>query len=58
MPGYGGFAVGRTLWWQPLRATLDGHCSEQAAVDAIVANYLRIIDVYTHEAKAAHAVRS
>ena len=56
--GYGGFAVGRTLWWQPLRASLDGHCSEQAAVEAIAANYRRIIDLYSHEAKAAHVDRS
>jgi myo-inositol catabolism protein IolC len=58
VPGYGGFAVGRTLWWQPLRALLDGRCSEEAAVEAIAADYLRIIDLFTHEAKAAHVDRS
>lgn len=44
--GFTGFAVGRTLWWQPLRATLDGTITRDEAVTRIADNYLRLIDVY------------
>ncbi len=27
VPGYLGFAIGRTLWWEPLRGQLDGRLS-------------------------------
>jgi myo-inositol catabolism protein IolC len=51
--GFGGFAVGRTLWWQPLRDAIDGMCTRAEAADRIAANYLRLIDVYL----AARATR-
>lgn len=43
---YRGFAVGRTLWWEPLRATWTGTCRERTAVEWIAANYRRLVDVY------------
>lgn len=46
VPGFVGFAVGRTLWWNPLRAAVDGDCSRDEAADEIAGNYLRLIDVY------------
>ena len=44
--GFRGFAVGRTLWWWPLREALDGHIGDAEAAAKIAANYLRLIDVY------------
>jgi myo-inositol catabolism protein IolC len=52
VPGYIGFAVGRTIWWDPLEAWLGGGSADEAA-DAIAANYRRLIDVYTGAAAAA-----
>lgn len=46
VPGFNGFAVGRTLWWQPLRDALDGTITRDDAIARIAANYLRLIDVY------------
>lgn len=46
LPGYGGFAVGRTLWWEPLRAALRGDLPDDEAVDAIAANYRRLAALY------------
>ena len=52
VPGYVGFAVGRTIWWDPLEGWLaDGDAD--AAAEAIAANYLRLIDVYQGAAAAA-----
>ncbi len=45
--GFKGFAVGRTIWWEPLRAHLDGKLSRSEAVGAIAASYLRLVRVYT-----------
>ena len=44
--GFKGFAVGRTIWWEPLRAHLDGRLSRSAAVAAIAESYLRLVQVY------------
>jgi myo-inositol catabolism protein IolC len=46
VPGFAGFAVGRTIWWQPLRAALDGLTTDHDAEEAIAENYRRMIDVY------------
>jgi myo-inositol catabolism protein IolC len=52
VPGYVGFAVGRTIWWDPLSDWLGGGDADEAAA-AIAANYRRLIDVYTSAAAAA-----
>jgi myo-inositol catabolism protein IolC len=52
VPGYIGFAVGRTIWWDPLSDWLGGGDADEAAA-AIAANYRRLIDVYTSAATAA-----
>ena len=49
VPGYIGFAVGRTIWWDPLSEWLGGGDADEAAA-AIAANYRRLIDVYTSAA--------
>ena len=52
VPGYIGFAVGRTIWWDPLEAWLAGGSADEAT-ETIAANYRRLIDVYTGAAAAA-----
>ena len=47
VPGYIGFAIGRTIWWDPLKAHVDGAMSREAATSGIAQNYRRMIDVYT-----------
>ena len=47
VPGYVGFAIGRTIWWDPLKGFVDGTLPREEASSAIAANYLRFIDVYT-----------
>jgi myo-inositol catabolism protein IolC len=46
VPGYIGFAIGRTIWWDPLKAHIDGQASRDEASKAIGANYRRFMDVY------------
>jgi myo-inositol catabolism protein IolC len=46
VPGYIGFAIGRSIWWDPLKAFVDGQTGREEAADAIAANYRRFIDVY------------
>lgn len=46
VPGFAGFAVGRTLWRDPLQAHLAGRTSDTEAAQAIADNYRTLIDVY------------
>jgi myo-inositol catabolism protein IolC len=46
-PGYVGFAVGRSLWWDEIRDLLAGRSDRDAAVAAIAANFRHAVDVYT-----------
>ena len=45
-PGYVGFAIGRTIWWDALKGFPDGSLQRGAAAEQIAGNYLRFIDVY------------
>ncbi len=56
VPGYIGFAIGRTIWHDPLKAYLEGKIDRQAAVDQVAANYRRMMEVY-EEAERAAGVR-
>ncbi len=49
--GFIGFAIGRSIWWDPLKAFLDGADREEQA-NKIADNYLRFIKVYD-EAEAS-----
>jgi 5-dehydro-2-deoxygluconokinase len=51
VPGYVGFAIGRTIWSDPLKAHVDGERSREDAAQAISANYRKMIDVYTSAAE-------
>jgi myo-inositol catabolism protein IolC len=46
VPGYRGFAIGRTIWWDALVGFRDGKLSRPAAATLIATNYLRAIDGY------------
>jgi 5-dehydro-2-deoxygluconokinase len=46
VPGYIGFAIGRSIWWDPLKAFVDGEAGREDAAARIAANYRRFIDVY------------
>lgn len=46
VPGYQGFAIGRTIWWEPLQAFVQGTLWREAAVKRIGENYARFIGVY------------
>ena len=46
VPGYIGLAIGRTIWWDALKAFLAGETDRPAAAKQIAQNYLRMIDVY------------
>jgi myo-inositol catabolism protein IolC len=44
--GYVGFAIGRSIWWDPLKAFVDGNLGREESAKQIAANYRRFIDVY------------
>jgi myo-inositol catabolism protein IolC len=46
VPGYAGFAIGRSIWWEPLKGYVDGSADRGAAAATITRNYRRFIDVY------------
>lgn len=53
VPGYIGFAVGRTIWEDALREHLAGRLDAAAASERIAHEYGRMIDVYAAAADAA-----
>jgi myo-inositol catabolism protein IolC len=50
--GFIGFAIGRTIFWEPLRGWLAGRTDREAAVRQIAANYRGTVDLYTGAAVA------
>ena len=44
--GYVGFAIGRSIWGEPLRGFLDGGVERADAATQIADNYLRFVRVY------------
>ena len=46
VPGYVGFAIGRSIWWDPLKEYVDGSLPRDEAAARIGAKYRRFIDVY------------
>jgi len=53
VPGYAGFAAGRTVWRDPLVDHLAGRTDREAARDRIAGNYLDMIDTYQAAASEA-----
>src|SRR3954464_5261973 len=52
--GFLGFAIGRSIWWDPLKAFLDGADRDEQA-DKIAENYLRFIKVYNEAESSVSA---
>jgi myo-inositol catabolism protein IolC len=46
VPGFVGFAIGRSIWWDALKGFLDGDLERDAAAEQIASNYQRFIEVY------------
>jgi len=44
--GFVGFAIGRSIWWDALKAFLAGELDREAAGARIAQNYLRFVEVY------------
>src|SRR5450759_1524825 len=44
--GFIGFAIGRSIWWDPLKAYVDGKIERSAGALKIAENYLRFAAVY------------
>ena len=51
--GYIGFAIGRSIWGDPLKGWIDGAVSREDAASQIAESYLRFIDVYAAAAAPA-----
>jgi myo-inositol catabolism protein IolC len=50
--GYVGFAIGRSIWDDPLKGFIDGSLSRENAAAQIADNYLRFVKVYQEAEKA------
>jgi len=48
--GYVGFAIGRSIWWDALKAFLDDSLERERAAERIAENYLRFVKVYEEAA--------
>ncbi|MEP6759179.1 MAG: DUF2090 domain-containing protein [Actinomycetota bacterium] len=46
VPGFDGFAIGRSIWWDPVRAYMDGGTDRTACVAAIAERYGHFVTVY------------
>ncbi len=44
--GFVGFAIGRSIWWDPLKAYVDGKIDRASGAQKIAENYLRFVQVY------------
>ena len=45
--GYVGFAIGRSIWGEPLAGFIDTSLTREDAVAQVATNYLRFVEVYT-----------
>ena len=53
--GFVGFAIGRSIWGDPLKGFLDGSVQRDDAAGQIAQNYLRFVDVYQQAESATPA---
>ena len=47
--GYCGFAIGRSIWWDPLKAFVDGTLPRDQAAEKIGQNFKRFVAVYEQD---------
>jgi myo-inositol catabolism protein IolC len=50
--GFVGFAIGRSIWWDALKAFVDQQLPREQAAAQVAENYLRFTNVY--EGQAVH----
>jgi myo-inositol catabolism protein IolC len=50
--GFIGFAIGRSIWWDALKGSIDGAIDRDTAAQQIADNYLRFIRVYEEQESA------
>jgi 5-dehydro-2-deoxygluconokinase len=50
--GFIGFAIGRSIWWDALKGSIDGSLERDAAAQQVADNYLRFIRVYEEQETA------
>jgi 5-dehydro-2-deoxygluconokinase len=53
--GFVGFAIGRSIWGDPLKGFLDGSLGRENAARQIGENYLRFVSVYQQSESATLA---
>jgi myo-inositol catabolism protein IolC len=53
--GYVGFAIGRSIWWDALKGSLDGSIEREHAAQQIAEKYLRFVKVYQEAESAVSA---
>ena len=53
VPGFIGFAVGRTSFWEPLVGLRQGKITREEAVAAIANRYQEFVDIFEEKARAA-----
>jgi len=53
VPGYVGFAIGRSIWWDALKGFLEQGVEREAASEQIADNYLRFVQVYDEAEQTA-----
>jgi 5-dehydro-2-deoxygluconokinase len=51
VPGFEGFAVGRTLWMDALQTYVAGEATREEACDVIANRYLRLVAAYVESAR-------
>jgi myo-inositol catabolism protein IolC len=55
VPGFIGFAVGRTIWSEPLKSWVAGEADSDSAAQTISGNYRRMVDAYESAAAETDA---
>jgi 5-dehydro-2-deoxygluconokinase len=53
--GYVGFAIGRSIWWDALKGSLDGSIERGDAAQQIAGKYLHFVEVYQQAESAVRA---
>jgi myo-inositol catabolism protein IolC len=53
VPGFIGFAIGRSIWWDPLKEFVAGRRERAEAAAQIAANYMRFRSVYEEAKRTA-----
>ena len=54
LPSTAGFAIGRSVFWDPCTSYLAGRMEPEAAVDAMASTYLGLVALWKHRAAVVH----